>query len=82
MNTEKTKKINEVFVQVMQECERARAKHRAMVSTHEAHSVILEELEEWWDSVKADTPDDKELLSVAAMAILAIVELEGKCVVQ
>jgi chromosome segregation and condensation protein ScpB len=81
LDEHKKEKINAVLAQVMEECERARAKHRGMVSTHEAHGVILEELEEWWDSVKADTPDDKELLSVAAMAVLAIVELKGRNVV-
>jgi hypothetical protein len=70
--------VAKVLSQVVEECKKARAKHPPLNSTHEAHSVILEEFEEWWDSVKADEPDDKELLSVAAMAVLAIVELKGK----
>jgi hypothetical protein len=63
---------------IQAECDRARQKHPPFHSTHEAYAVILEELEEWWDSVKEDKPDDAELMSVAAMAILAIVELRGK----
>jgi hypothetical protein len=70
--------IAQVLSQVAEECQRARDKYPSLNSTHEAHGVILEEFEEWWDSVKADEPDDKELLSVAAMAVLAIVELHGK----
>lgn len=76
--TDRPEDIAQVLSQVVEECKKARAKHPPLNSTHEAHSVILEEFEEWWDSVKADKPDDKELLSVAAMAVLAIVELRGK----
>jgi hypothetical protein len=69
-----------IVYRVLEECQRAREKHGPFHSTHEAYAVILEELEEWWDSVKRDEPDEAELLSVAAMAILTIVELKGSCV--
>lgn len=72
--------ISLILQEVGKECAKARKKHPEMHSTHEAHSVILEEFEEWWDSVKADTPDDKELVQTAAMCVLAIVELKGKTV--
>jgi hypothetical protein len=68
--------IGEVFQKISAEIVRARAKHGPFHSWHEAHSVILEEFEEWWDTVKADQSDVNELISVAAMAITAIVELE------
>jgi len=71
-------KYSAVMRAVLDECDRARAKHGSFHSTHEAFAVILEELQEWWDTVKADKPDDAELISVAAMAILAIVELGGQ----
>ena len=71
-------KVLEVINYVYAECQRAREKHPPLHSTHEAHSVIREELEEWWDGVKADKPDDSELIQVAAMAVMAVVELEGK----
>jgi len=67
-----------IVYRVLKECEKARKKHGPFHSTHEAYAVIKEELEEWWDTVKADEPDDDELVSVAAMAITAIVELQGK----
>ena len=70
--------IMQVCARIVIECKRAREKHGHFHSTHEAFGVILEELDEWWDSVKVDQPDDAELISVAAMAVLAIVELKGQ----
>lgn len=74
--------IEKIIELIKTECERARKKHPPFHSTHEAYAVILEELEEWWDSVKKDEPDDAELISVAAMCILAIIELQGRCCVE
>jgi len=67
-----------VFRLVKEEIAAARVKHQPFNSWHEAHSVIQEEFEEFWDSVKEDETDIAELVSVAAMAILAIMELEGQ----
>ena len=44
-------------------------------SMHEAYAVIKEELEEFWDSVKANDPDPIELLHVCATARRALLEL-------
>ena len=65
----------EIFENIVEEIYRARQKHPPLHSHHEAYAVIKEEFEEWWDSVKADRPDPKELLSVAAMAVATLVEL-------
>ena len=65
----------DIFEKIVVEIERARKKHPSFHSHHEAYAVIKEEFEEWWDSVKADDPDPRELLSVAAMAVLALMEL-------
>jgi hypothetical protein len=49
---------------------KARAKHPAQTGRHGAYAVILEELDEVWDVVKADGPDAdylKELVHTAAM---------------
>jgi len=35
---------------------------------HELYAVLLEEVEEFWDSVKEDDPDPNELLQVCAIA--------------
>ena len=72
--------IEDILKAIGDEYKKARAKHPEMHSTHEAYAVIREELEEWWDSVKADKPDDKELIQIAAMCLSAIIELKGKTV--
>jgi len=67
--------LNQIFEKIVEEIARARKKHGHFHSHHESYAVIKEEFEEWWDSVKADDPDPRELLSVAAMAVLALTEL-------
>ena len=56
---------------------RARTKFpRKYASGHEAYAVIREELEEYWEHVKADTymtpGAKKELIQIAAMCVRAI----------
>ncbi len=49
---------------VAQELEKARRKHpQGMRSAHEAYGVILEEVDEFWDLVKAQKPSNADLLS-------------------
>jgi hypothetical protein len=45
-------------------------------SLHEGYGVLLEEVDEAWDEIKANNHGDakKELIQVAAMAIRAIVD--------
>jgi hypothetical protein len=58
--------------QIDAELARARAKHAPMHGPHEGYAVILEELDELWDEVKAQVQDKtkmrKEAIQVAAMA--------------
>lgn len=58
---------------VAAELERARAKHGDFNSGHEGYAVILEELDELWDEVKAQHVDlvalRKEAIQVAASAM-------------
>lgn len=75
-----------LLAEVKDELLKARIAHEPMASGHEAHSVILEELEEYWQLVKVNPrkliSDElramrlkemrKELIQVAAMAIRAI----------
>jgi hypothetical protein len=75
--------IVSLLEEVGRELNRARQKHPVgMHSAHEAHSVILEELEEFWDQVKLQTnqrdPKEmrKELIQTAAMALRAIQDLK------
>jgi hypothetical protein len=69
---------------VAAEIAKARAKHGPMNSLHEAYAVILEELDEFWEEVRAwrgskgDTDRvkaRKELVQVAAMAMRAAEDL-------
>jgi hypothetical protein len=69
---------------VAEELARARVKHEAMNSLHEAYAVILEELDEFWEEAKSwrgthraydAEKARKELVQVAAMAIRAAEDL-------
>lgn len=65
--------------EVTAELIKAITKHDGMNSAHEAYAVILEEVDEFWDEVKAQTLDrekaKKELLQISAMAQRAILDL-------
>lgn len=65
---------------LQQEVERARAKHPMVQSPHYAYAVILEEVDEFWDLVKAQSADPvamrKELMQIAAVTQRAITELD------
>ena len=73
--------IRNITTEVVDEVGRAIEFHEGMHSPHEAYSVILEELEEYWDEVRAFNPKKgrdtrprqrEELIQLAAMAIRAI----------
>ncbi len=77
--------INHALVLVKAELGRALDKHRSFASGHEAYAVILEELDEMWDEVKAQKtyhhyagPAAAEAVQVAAMAVRFLVELCGE----
>ncbi|MBU1008430.1 hypothetical protein KKA53_05130 [Candidatus Dependentiae bacterium] len=44
-------------------------------SSHELVAVLWEELEEFWESVKAKDPDPMELLQLCAVAKRGLIEL-------
>ncbi len=60
------------------ELEKATNKFKEFNSTHEAHSIILEEFEEWWDKVKdkeAHSMDEvDELVQMGAMVFRAFID--------
>lgn len=62
--------------EVAAEVVRARLKHGPMNSLHEAYAVILEELDEFWEEVRAQQFDatnaHKELVQIAAMCQRAV----------
>lgn len=62
------------------ELARARAKHQTPIhNAHEAYGVIYEELDEFWDEVRAQKHDPakmlKELIQTAAMCMRAAEDL-------
>ena len=73
--------LEEVFELVRGELRAAMVNYPPMYSPHEAHSIIREEFEEFWDEVKVKQGKRNvkgmgdELIQVAAMAIRAYVDL-------
>jgi hypothetical protein len=71
--------VSDLAREVFAELERAEAKHAPMHGPHEGYAVILEELDELWDEVKAQHQDKakmrKEAMQVAAMALRFIADV-------
>jgi len=72
------KQIENIFEQVEAEYLRARSKFYMFNSAHEGYAVILEELDELWDSVKANdiSHAKKEAIQVMTMAMAFILEVQ------
>ena len=64
---------------IMFEYRRAREKFAPMRGPHEGFAIILEELDEMWDAIKANDVAHarKEALQVAAMALAFLLEVKG-----
>jgi hypothetical protein len=56
----------------------ARLKHAAMNSSHEAYAVILEEVDEMWDAIKANDIGHAriEAIQIGAMILAFLMEIE------
>lgn len=71
--------IHTVADEAAQEYLRARANHGPMRGGHEGYAVLLEEVDELWDEVKAKVHDKakmrKEAIQVAAMALAFVHEV-------
>lgn len=65
-------------MEVAQEYNRARKIFPMFRSSHEGYAVILEELEEMWDEIKANNIPDarKECIQLAAMALAFLLEVK------
>ena len=76
--------IEELLAEVGNELERATAKHGPIHTLHEAYAIILEEVDEFWDEVKASQrsvlteAQRKELLQIAAMALRTIIDIPSE----
>lgn len=73
MTNQKSQQSQEPYVLIMAELERAYAKHgREPWGRHEFYAILLEEVDELWDAIKADEPTQRvleEAVQVAAMCI-------------
>jgi hypothetical protein len=76
---------NDLAEELDDQLRKAITKHAAFHNAHEGYAVILEELDELWDEVRAWQPDNhnmpelrKEALHVAAMAIRFIKDVCDK----
>lgn len=72
------KSAADIAGEVLNELRKATDKFPPIHSAHEGYAVILEELDEAWDAIKANNPTHtrKEMIQVAAMAIRFIHDLE------
>ena len=63
----------ETAIDILEELRRAVKKHRLMASAHEGYAVLLEEVDELWDEIKAQSQNPvnirKEAIQVGAMAL-------------
>lgn len=71
-------RVQAALTDIGEEYYRARENHPPMTGAHGGYAVILEELDELWDAVKADDVlhAKKEAVQVAAMALAFILEVE------
>jgi len=83
LTPEKEDKIWGIAKEAAEEVIRASKMFDPLNSPHEAHSVIEEEFEEYWDEVKAYNPrknrdtrprQREELIQLAAMAMRAVLD--------
>lgn len=78
---DRDREIEEVFEKVKGELRAAMVSYPPMYSPHEAHSIIREEFEEFWDEVKVKQGKRNvqamgdELIQTAAMSIRAYIDL-------
>ena len=71
------KSCKELDQEIRLEMQRAFHKWGPYHNTHELYAVLLEEVEEFWESVRRNEPDFHELLQVVAVAKRGIIEFRG-----
>jgi len=66
-----------VAAEILAEFRRARIRHKPMRGPHEGYAVLLEEVDELWDEVKANRPwmAREEAIQVGAMALAFALEV-------
>lgn len=71
-------KVEQAVSDVVNELQAAILKFRSFKNSHEGYAVVLEELDEAWDAIKANDHASarREMVQVAAMALRFIIDLE------
>lgn len=71
-----TSVVLRILAKVHEELDRATKQYGPINSPHEAYGIILEELDEMWDEIKANDNEKarEEAIQVAAMAIRFLVD--------
>lgn len=75
------KALDDALAAVRREYLRAIEKFPAFNSGHEGYAVILDEVDELWDDIKANAPRDqakKEAIQVAAMAVRFVTDVSER----
>jgi hypothetical protein len=64
--------------EIYDECRRAQEKFAPIKNSHEGHSIIREEFDEFWEEVKKNDliKSKQELVQVAAMCLRFLVEVK------
>ena len=68
-------KQSKAFTLVKKELARAGTKFGSYQNPHEGYAVILEELDEAWDDIKANKDASKEITQVAATALRYLIDI-------
>jgi len=67
-----------MLLHIVREYQSAKHKHPSIKTRHEGYAVILEELDETWDTIKLNNGEDtirREIQAVGAMALRFMVDL-------
>lgn len=67
-------KLEQLVKLIEREMTHAFNKHGLYHNSHELYAVLLEEVEEFWDSVKANAEDGYELIQVISVAMRYLLE--------
>lgn len=71
--------VTEVVMEIADEYLRASERFGPFNSAHEGYAVILEELDEAWDEIKANSSERaiEEMIQVGAMAMRFVIDMRA-----
>jgi hypothetical protein len=70
----------DVLMEIAAEYARATCKFPPMASPHEGYAILLEEVHEAWEEIRANNTDRalEEMVQVGAMAVRFIIDIRAK----